>query len=95
MKGNRICKRHTFIKEFASSVYHDWFISVNQLYHRNLSLKSTDKVVTTTQSSLFENEINKNMFININKICLENFLKNFVNFVNCEIMIGKIWVSYK
>lgn len=93
MEGNRICKTlHTFIKQFASFVYHEWFISVNHLYHRkNIS---TDKVVTTTQE-VSENEINKNMFININKICLENFLKNFVNFVNCEITIGKIWVSYK
>lgn len=81
MEGNRICKTlHKFIKQFASSVYHEWFISVNHLYHRNNI--STDKVVTTTQE-VSENEINKNMFININEICLENFLKNFVNFVNC------------
>lgn len=68
MKGNRICKTgHTFIKQIASSVYHEWFISVNQLYNRNnISLK------IPVNQSLFENEINKNTFININEIFLEN-----------------------
>lgn len=45
---------------------------MNHLYYRkNIS---TDKVVTTTHE-VSENEINKDMFININKICLENFFK--------------------
>lgn len=96
MEGNRICKiGHTFIKQFASSVYHERFISVNQLYHRNdISLKSTDRVVTTIKSSLFENGIKKSTFININKICLEDFFKENSCYA-CKTMLVKIWVFYK
>lgn len=65
-------------KTVISSVYREWFVAVNQFYYRyNISLKSTDKVVPTTQS-LIENEINLNNFVNVNKNCLENsFLENY------------------
>lgn len=59
-------------------MYHEWFISVNHLYYRKN--RSTDKVVTTTQE-VSENEINKNMFININ-ICLEIFFKELCKLLN-------------
>lgn len=66
-------------KTVISSVYREWFVAVNQFYYRyNISLKSTDNVVPTTQS-LIENEINWNNFVNVKKNVLKTIFQKIMS----------------